>query len=108
MNWLMGAIGLALAGAPFLLGLNENLIAVGISLLLGGTVVLVAGVRAVSRPATWWDYWLACLLGLLIAGAPFELGLGLDPKALALTVALGISVTLLAGYQLLSLRRQDE
>ncbi len=52
MYWLMGTIGLTFAAIPFLLHFNHNLLAVGISILLGGIIVVVSGVKAAVHQAT--------------------------------------------------------
>jgi hypothetical protein len=99
MYWLMGTIGLTFAAIPFLLHLNYNLLAVGISVLLGGIIVVISGVKAAVHRAARWEYSIAGILGLAILAAPFILGLDVQHKALILSLFLGAVVTLLAGYQ---------
>ncbi len=99
MYWLLGAIGLGVAVAPFLFRFSHNPLAAGIVLVLGGIVVVISGVKATFRQAAWWEYAVAGLMGLAIVAAPFLLGLSLQHKALAISIALGILVILLAGYQ---------
>ncbi len=100
MYWLTGMMGLALGGAPFLLGYSDNSAALWTSIGLGVIVTVLSVIEAVDRSGETWEYWVAGAVGLLAVIAPFALGFNTITWAMWVTVGFGFLVVLISAYEI--------
>jgi bacteriorhodopsin len=99
MYWLTGILGLALGGAPFVLGYSDNAVAMWTSVVLGAVVVVLSAIEAMDTGRQTWEYWGAGAAGLLAVIAPFAFGFSAITWALWVTVGFGFLILLISGYE---------
>lgn len=101
MYWITGILGLAFVIAPFVLGYSGDSSALWTTIVLGAAIVVVSGYKAFADKMGKWEYWAAGICGLLAVIAPFVLGFNAQTTALWATLALGVIVAVLSGYEVL-------
>jgi hypothetical protein len=99
MKWLTAILGIALAGAPFVLGYSDNAAAMWTSIVLGAVVVVLSAIEAIDTSGQTWEYWAAGAAGLLAVIAPFVFGFSTITWALLVTVGFGFLILLISGYE---------
>lgn len=97
--WVMGIIGLAFIFAPMLLGYLDNTAATLVSAGAGMVIFLTSSYKALVLDAGKWEYWLAGIAGIVVILAPFVLNYTAEQIALEISLILGVSIILIAGYQ---------
>jgi hypothetical protein len=100
MYWLTGILGLAFGIAPFILGYSNNPTAMWTSIGLGAVVVILSAIEAVDETKGRWEYWLAGIAGLAAVIAPFVFGFSTITWALWVSVAFGLLILLISGYEI--------
>jgi hypothetical protein len=101
MSWLTFILGVALVGAPWLLGYDSNPNAMWSSVILGVVVALASAYKAIVHDKANWEYWVAALAGLLAILAPFALGFSAETTAVWSTILIGALTMVVAAYELL-------
>lgn len=100
MYWITGILGIAFAAAPFLLGYNDNAMALWTSLVLGGAIVGVSLLEGISEGKERWEYWVAAVVGIGAMIAPFILNFGNFTAAMWTSITVGVLLTVIAGSKL--------
>lgn len=100
MEWIIALLGLVLVGAPFVLGYQDQTVALWTSIGLGVVLAVVAGYKAIVNDKARWEDWLAVLAGLLAIALPF-IFFSTTTAAVWTSVVIGALVVLLAGYRAL-------
>ena len=100
MFWITGLLGLALGVAPWVFQYTDNTNAMWASVIIGAVILVVSLYKAIMRDSTqYWEYWIAGLAGLVAIAAPFVLGFTVLTEALWTSIAIGVIVAVISGYE---------
>jgi|SRR5581483_9709540 len=102
MYWVTGVLGFVLAAAPFLFGYEADTTAMWTSLVIGGVVMLASVIEGIRNDTDRWEYWVAAILGVGAALAPFVFNFSNNTSAVTTSVILGFIIALVAGSKLTS------
>lgn len=92
--------GVWLVTSPFFFDFAAHRVALGVSLVAGVAVLVLAGLRLADVPHRVWPSWVNLALGVCLALAPFVVGQDWPYQARWNGIALGIVVSLLAAWGL--------
>lgn len=97
-------LGLALMGAPFALGYNDNLAALWGSIILGAIIALASGYKTIAKDTAHWEEWVDVVAGIVAVVMPFIFGFSAVTVAVWALIVLGVLVVAVSGYELYTAR----
>lgn len=100
MYWVMGLLGVVLAGSPYLFGYSGDYNAMATSLGVGGVLVLLSAIEGYQHDKQSWEYWIAGPMGLGLVFAPFILGFSAISAAFWTSLIVGMLTIVAAGTKL--------
>ncbi len=107
MHRVTGILGILLIIAPFVLGYRTDSPALWSNVILGIVVLLASLWKAYRPDATYWEYWVAGIMGILAIIAPFVLGFTPVVAAMWASIILGVIVLILSAYEVYELAKHQ-